>query len=208
MLIFPSAAVVGRIMPKEAFYQRLHLSGQLRQKFVTDVKRIVMEYKLAPDTINVARGAEVSEILILSLDLKKQTMDYRIVENIARQNAHKLLFLIKYEEQGHLALYYHKLYQTAWASLDNINLEVRGFDLDTVWEGFIDQIAFSNAEGKMMNANLSIDERLEKQDRINRLQKKIDKLERLSRNEIQPKKKFELYTQLQDLKQLLAKEDA
>lgn len=207
MLIFPRQAAVGKVMPKEAFYQKLNLSGQIRQKFVTDVKRIVMEYKLAPDTINVAHGEEVAEILILSLELKKQTMDYRIVENIARQNAHKLLFLIKYEEQGQLALHYKKLYKTSWMSLEDINLEVRGFELDTVWEGFIEQIALQNEEAGKANKVLSIDERLDQQDRINRLQKEIEKLERLSRNEIQPKKKFELYTRLQALKQLLAEEN-
>lgn len=206
MLTFTGQAAVGRIMPKEAFYKNLALSNQIRASFVADIKRIVMEYKLSPDTINVAQGTAVSEILILALELKKAAMDYRIIENIARQNAHKLIFLIKYEGQGQLALYYSKLYKTDWMPLDDINLEVRGFDLDRVWDGFIEQIAFQNAEPIMQHAELSIDERLNKQDRINRLQKEIEKLERQSRIEIQPKKKFELYTQLQGLKKLLAEE--
>ncbi len=206
MLTFPGQAAVGRIMPKEAFYKNLALSNQIRASFVADIKRIVMEYKLSPDTINVAQGTAVSEILILALELKKPAMDYRIIENIARQNAHKLIFLIKYEGQGQLALYHNKLYKTGWMKNDKITLEVRGFDLDRVWDGFIEQIAFQNAEPIMQHAELSIDERLNKQDRINRLQKEIEKLERLSRSEIQPKKKFELYTQLQGLKKHLDEE--
>jgi hypothetical protein len=114
--------------------------------------------------------------------------------------------LLKYEDQGQLALYHNKLYKTGWMLMDDITLEVRGFDLDAVWDGFIEQIAFQNAEPIMQHAELSIDERLNKQDRISRLQKEIEKLERLSRNEIQPKKKFELYSQLQGLKKLLAEE--
>lgn len=55
MLTFPSTAAVGRIMPKEAFYKRLTLSREIRDNFVADVKRIVMEYKLAPDTINICQ---------------------------------------------------------------------------------------------------------------------------------------------------------
>jgi len=135
-------------------------------------------------------------------------MDYRIIENIARQNAHKLIFLIKYEGQGQLALYYSKLYKTDWMPLDDINLEVKGFDLDRVWDGFIEQIAFQNTGPIMQHTELSIDERLNKQDRINRLQKEIEKLERLSRSEIQPKKKFELYTRLQGLKKHLDEENS
>lgn len=204
MLTFPSKATVGRIIPKEAFYKRLTLSSEIRDKFVADVKRIVMEYKLAPDTVNMAKGEEVSEILVLFIELKKQAMDYRIVENIARQNAHKLLFLLKYEEQGQLALYYSKLYKTSWMPLADINLEARGLNLDSIWEGFVEQIALQ--ENVPIDDRLSIPEKLRKQDSILRLQKEIEKLERLSRNEKQPKKQFELYTRLQGLKKLLAEE--
>ncbi|MDD2216600.1 MAG: DUF4391 domain-containing protein [Eubacteriales bacterium] len=205
MLTFPSKAAVGRIMPKEAFYKKLTLSSEIRDKFVADVKRIVMEYKLAPDTINMAKGEEVSEILVLFIELKKQAMDYRIVENIARQNAHKLLFLLKYKEQGQLALYYSKLYKTSWMPLADINLDARGLNLDSIWEGFVEQIALQE-NVVPVNERLSIPEKLRKQDAILKLQKEIEKLERLSRNEKQPKKQFQLYTRLQGLKRLLAEE--
>ncbi len=204
MLTFPSTAAVGRIMPKEAFYKRLTLSSEIRDNFVADVKRIVMEYKLAPDTINIAKGEEVSEILVLSIELKQQELDYRIVENIARQNAHKLLFLLKFGNKGQLALYYNKLYKTGWMLLADINLDARGLDLDNIWEGFIEQIALQ--ETVPVDDCLSVPEKLKKQDTILKLQKEIEKLERLSRNEKQPKKRFELYTQLQGLKEKLAEE--
>src|SRR5690606_13233151 len=71
VLDFPSKAAVGRIMPKEAFYKRLVLSSDLRNKFVSDIKRITMEYKLSPDTLNVENTGQVSEILVLSIELKK-----------------------------------------------------------------------------------------------------------------------------------------
>ena len=74
-----------------------------------------------------------------------------------------------------------------------------------VWEGFIEQIALQENVGPV-NDSLSIPEKLKKQDTILKLQKEIDKLERLSRNEKQPKKRFELFTQLQDLKKLLTEE--
>ena len=204
MLTFPSIAAVGRIMPKEAFYKRLTLSSEIRGNFVADVKRIVMEYKLAPDTINITKGEEVSEILVLSIELKKQEIDYRIVENIARQNVHKLLFLLKFGNKVQLALYYNKLYKTGWMPLADINLDARGLDLDSIWEGFIEQIALQ--ETVSVDDRLSVPEKLKKQDAILKLQNKIEKLERLSRNEKQPKKRFELYTQLHGLKEKLAEE--
>ena len=206
VLTFPKQAAVGRIMPKEAFYKNLKLSNEIREHFVSDVKRIILEYKLAADTINIPRGEEVSEILVLSIEQKKPAIDYRIIENIARQNPHRILFIIKYQDMGQLVVYFKKLYKTDWRPLAEINLEAKGFDLDSVWEGFIEQIAFQNEEFGMINAELLIDERLKKQDDFLKIKKRVEKLERLSRNEIQPKKKFELYTQLQGLKKLLNKE--
>ncbi len=202
MLTFPSKAVVGRIMPKESFYKRLTLSSAVREKFVSDVKRIIMEYKLAPDTLNVEKDGEISEILVLSIDLKKREMDYRIIENIARQNAHKLLFLLKFEEQAQLALYYNKLYKTCWMPLANLKLDARDFNLDNIWEGFIEQIALQE-DVISAGDKLPVAEKLKKQDTILKLQKEIDKLERLSRREKQPKKRFDLFSELKELQKEL-----
>jgi hypothetical protein len=205
MLNFPAKALVGRNMPKEAFYKHLSLSSELREKFVSDVKRLVLEYKLSPDTLNLERSGETPEILVLSIELKKQELDYRIIESIARQNAHKLLFLLKFQEQGQLALYYGKLYKTDWTPLADLKMEARGLNLDSIWEGFIEQIALQENIIPSCHS-LTVDEKLKKQDTILKLQKEIDKLERLSRSEKQPKKRFELFTRLQGLKQKLAEE--
>ncbi len=204
MLGFPTTAYVGCLMPKESFYKNLTLSRDIREKFVSDIKRIVLEYKLAPDTINVEPGNEADEILVLAIELKKPDFDYRIVEHIARQNPHQLLFLIKYLDKGQLALYFHKLYKTEWLPIQDLYLESRGFTLDKIWEGFVEQIALEIKECGLHNSESPIEERLKKQEIILRLQKEIDRMDRLSRNEKQPKKRFELYTQLQLLKQTLA----
>ncbi|MDD4591739.1 MAG: DUF4391 domain-containing protein [Parabacteroides sp.] len=83
-------------------------------------------------------------------------------------------------------------------------MDAKGLNLDSIWEGFIEQIAL---QGNVpVDERLSIPEKLKKQDTILKLQKEIDKLERLSRNEKQPKKRFELFTQLQGLKKELAEE--
>ncbi|WP_042356707.1 DUF4391 domain-containing protein [Bacillus rubiinfantis] len=204
MLDFPSKAVVGRIMPKEAFYKRLVLSSDLRNNFVSDIKRITMEYKLSPNTLNVEKAGEVSEILVLSIELKKKEVDYRIIENIARQNAHKLLFLLKFEDEGQLVIYHNKLYKAEWHQLSEIALETIGLNIDTIWVGFIEQIALQEEATK--NENLTVEEKLKKQEMIFNLQNEIHKLEKRSRKEKQPKKRFELFTQLQGLKKKLKEE--
>ena len=199
MIHFPSATAVGRVMPKEAFYKHLTLNAELKEKFVTDVKRISLANSLTAATLNLNPGTEISEILVLVIDLKKQEFDSRIIENIARQNKHKLVFLLRYEKSAKLSVYYRKLYSTDWEPIDDLELTATGFTLDDVWNGFLEQIALQKDIVASDN-NDDIDERLARQEAIFKLRKEIDKLESLTRREIQPKKKFELYQQLQELK--------
>jgi hypothetical protein len=129
--------------------------------------------------------------------------DPRIMESIARQNSHKLVFLLRCKEQGLLALLYHnKLYCTPWRPLDKLTLEANGFTLDAVWDGFLEQIALAEKE-YAPRAGLSVEERIKRQEAVEKLQAEIKKTEELARAEIQPKKKFELFQQVQELKREL-----
>lgn len=200
MIQLPSATTVGRVLPKEAFYQHLTLSGDLKEKFVADIKRITLSNSLTAATLNLEAGNEINEILVLTVELKKQQFDGRIVENIARQNPHKLLFLLRFEEKAQLAVYYGRLYTTAWVPDDKIGLQVKGFTLDAVWQGFLEQIALRDGLTEVLPGE-DFDTRLQRQERILKLQKEIEKLEKQTQREVQPKKKFALYEQLQKKKQ-------
>ena len=114
MIDLPAATVVHRRLPKEAFYKKLALNTAMKDKFVSDVESIFVENSLTKDNLNLADDSEVKEILVLSLTLKKQDFDDKILEVIARQNPHKLVFLMKFAEQSQLALYSGKLYKTNW----------------------------------------------------------------------------------------------
>lgn len=203
MITFPSTARVGRIMPKEAFYKQLALSPELKNKFVSDVWRITVEYTLTADSIHVDQSNEIHEILILSIQLKKEEFDYRIVEAIARQNAHKIVFILIYEDRSQLVLYYSKLYKTEWQPTEMILLDVKGRDLEAIWQGFIEQIVL--VPGHREIEGLSVDERIQRQEQIAKLQRNIEKLDSMTHREMQPKKKFEMYQQLQNLRKQLEK---
>lgn len=202
MIQFPKSTAIGRILPKEAFYKRLTLSNELKERFVSDVRRITLENSLTSNSLHMEAKAEIDEILVLAIDLKKQEFDYRLIENIARQNPHKIIFILRFENQGQLALYYRKLYRTNWEPISALSLEANGFSLDEIWAQFIEQIALlKNSESTYAAGD--IDELLKKQDIIAKLKKEIDKIEKLARVEKQPKKKFELAMNVQQLKKQL-----
>ena len=202
MIDFSSATVVRRRLPKEAFYKHLPLTKTLKDKFVSDVDRIIVENSLTKENLNLISDAEIKEILLLSINLKKQEFDGKVIEAIARQNPHKLVFLLVYEDRCQLALYHSKLYRTQWMDSSEVNLKPQGFSLDEIWDSFVEQIALYEERAENAAA-LSVDERLARQEQILKLEKLIEKTETSAWREKQSKKQFELYTRLRGYKQKL-----
>ncbi len=199
MIDFSAATVVHRQMPKEAFYKRLPLTKVLKEKFISDVDKIFVENSLTKDNLNLTEESEIKEILLLCISLKKQDFDAKIIEVIAKQNPHKLIFLLIYEDSRQLAIWHGKLYRTEWVSPFDIELKAKGFSLDEIWDSFIEQIAIGKEQAKAAG-ELSIDERLAIQEQIIKLEKQIQKTETAAWKEQQPKKRFELYQRLQGYK--------
>ena len=72
MLTFPSSTLVGRAVPKTAFYRNLELGTRLKQRFVDDVAGIEWVAKIAPSTLPVEDGSEVHEIVVFRFSLKAE----------------------------------------------------------------------------------------------------------------------------------------
>ena len=202
MIEFPAATAVHKRLPKEAFYKHLPLTKILKEKFVSDVDRIVVENSFTEENLNLASDAEIKEIMLLYISLKRQEFDGKVIEAIARQNPHELVFLLSFENQQQLAVYHNKLYRTLWMDHDEIALKLQGYSLDEIWYSFIEQIALYEERAKQTDA-LSIEDRLAIQDQILKLEKQIDKTENAMWKEQQPKKKFELHTRLREYQKKL-----
>ena len=54
MIIFPKSTLVGKPVPKTAFYRNLEVNAKIKQRFVDDVASVTWTAKIAPSTLNVA----------------------------------------------------------------------------------------------------------------------------------------------------------
>lgn len=201
MIDFPESTKTNRRIPKEAFYKHLSLSTALKSKFVSDISRIVAENSLTKENLNLVKDSEIKEILLLSIELKKQDYDQRIIEATAKGNPHNLVFLMSYEDQKQLAVYYQKLYMTEWMPKAKVELHLSGDSLEDIWSGLVRQIAIG--PDTLISSKMSLDDQLMRQDEIVQLQQQIKKLEKAAWGETQPKKKFALYQDLKKHKEQL-----
>lgn len=196
MIDFPESTKVHKRIPKEAFYQHLPMTASLKAKFVSDIDQIFVENSLTKENLNLFRKSEIQEILLLAVILKKHDYDERLLEAIAKQNPHKLVFLMAYEDECQLAVFHNKLYESSWMEKSKLHLSLHGNTLKEIWDDLIRQTAITTPS-VLQHQNETIDEQLREQEEIHQLTEAITKTEAAVRKEIQPKKKFNLYTRLQ-----------
>lgn len=106
-----------------------------------------------------------------------------------------ILFVLEYENESRLAIYHTKVMQTAWMPTEEQRVELKGLNLDTVWENIVIAVGGVNIE-----KGNSLDEQIEINEKKQKLEKEIAKLEKQARAEKQPKKKFELVQRVKELK--------
>jgi hypothetical protein len=91
---WPSAAKVGRIVPKNKLYEHATVSTVLREMFVSEVQRITWAYKLAEATINLSGTTAVPEIQVFQIDTKGDNVSQHILTAIDKAVKTPIIFEI------------------------------------------------------------------------------------------------------------------
>ena len=195
MLGLPKSTEMNKQLPKIAVYAKFNMTTAARDKIDTDISRITIVNEITPEKINIPAGDEVNSFFILLVALKKKDFDEKTVATLSKLIPQNILFVLEYEGQCKLAVYHTKLMQTEWKPTEDCTVELQGLNLDKVWENIVVDIGgMSIVDGNTLDEQIAIDERRQK------LEKEIDRLEKQARNEKQPKRKFELVQQLKILK--------
>ena len=85
LFAYPKQAAFGRNLPKTKLYEHTNLTRSMRNKLVSQIEKIVWQYKLAPETINLPSKKNAPEIEVFTITLK--TRDIRIEVLRAIDNA-------------------------------------------------------------------------------------------------------------------------
>ena len=70
LFAYPEQAAFGRILPKTKIYEHTRLTKTIRTKFINQIEKIVWQYKLAPETINLPSRKTAPEIEIFVVNLR------------------------------------------------------------------------------------------------------------------------------------------
>ena len=195
MLGLPKATEMSKQLPKKAIYTRFQMNAAAKDKIDADISRITIVNEIAPNKVNIPAGEVVKNFFVLLVSLKKKDYDERNIATLSKLIPQNILFILEYDGESRLAIYHTKVMQTEWKSSNEQRIELRGLNLDTAWENIVIAVSgVSLEQGNTLDEQIVIDEKRQK------MEKEINKLEKQARTEKQPKKKFELVQKIRELK--------
>ena len=201
MLNLPEVTELRKALPKAQIYRKFELTNAQQTKFDANISRIDIVNEVSSRTIPaIQEGQNVKSFYLLSVTLKTKNYEPKNIERIAKLIPQNLLFVLQFEEEIQLAVFCEKLFTTEWMPETKASIELSGLNFDEVWENIIKKI-----EGGEWKKELSLKENIEIKEKQEKLQKEIDRLEKLARKEVQPKKKFELVKQKSKLEEEFTK---
>ena len=208
MLRLPKSTEYNKRVVKKKFYEKLDVNSKLRNIFITQIQSVRWLYKIAPATINLAPGKTVSEIEIFEIKLTGPNLDKRILPLLDKGIPYHSLFLLEFEGRYQAWATYKEIsvkgnskicgyYSTGWEEESKLPLKLAGRDIDTVYENFLHQIA---GEALTARKGETFKERVERDARSQKLQKRINALERKKRAEKQFNKRLEINSEIKKFK--------
>ena len=208
MLGLPSTTEYNKRIPKQKFYENLSVNPALKRVFVEQIQNVMWANKIAPTTMSVSEGKEVTEIEVFKITLSNDSLDESALRQMDKQIPYHIIFVLEYNEKyqvwigykeassGDNAFKVNKYYHTDWLSEQDLQIRIDGLDMDSIYANLVRQI------GGIENSNdSSLGEQIADKEQREKLEKEIAKLEKLARTEKQPKKKFEYVQRVKKLKE-------
>lgn len=191
MLGLPKVTEMSKQLPKKAVYEKFQMNTAVKDKMDADISRMTIVNEITPDKVHIPAGEEVSSFFVLHVALKKKDFDEKTIAMLSKLIPQNILFILECEGESKLAIYHSKIMQTSWKKTEEQQIELKGLNLDKVWENIVVIVGnVSIEQGKTLDEQIAIDEKRQK------IKKEIDKLEKQARAERQPKKKYEMIKRL------------
>ena len=96
---YPKQAAFERVLPKNKIYEHAKPSSALREQFVRQIDKIVWQYKLAPETVNLPAKPSVPEIQIFSIALKKPELSEYVLRCIDQAIPLPIFYQLTFEDR-------------------------------------------------------------------------------------------------------------
>lgn len=198
ILGLPESTKVFNQLPKKQIFEQFRVSPKERKRFDDDIGRLAIVNEISPKTVNLDKGTKVDSIFFVRIELKNKEYDRKNLILISKLINQSMIFILEWEEQQKIAVYETELIESDWHNSEDFELKIEGINLDSVWNNFIIGIG-----GIVLEDDNTLIEQISLDTEREKLQERIDALDKRVRREMQPKKKRELWDELKSLRREL-----
>ncbi len=213
MLGLPKTTDFNKRIPKEKFYENLNITPAIKKCFIDQIRVIYWRNKIASTTTNLVSGSTVTEIEVIEIKLKSNALDEGVLRQIDKDIPYHILFLLEYEgkyqawiaykqssSSVNMAFKVNQYYHTDWLDEDKLPIKLEGMTVDAVYDNFAYQIA---GETLQAGKEESLQDAVERKEKITKLKKQIETLQSKIRREKQFNRQIEMSTEIKKLKKEL-----
>lgn len=209
MFDLPTTTEYNRKIPKQRFYENLSVSPSLKRLFVEQIQSIVWANKIAPSTVNVAVGKEVTEIEVFRISLTSDVLSEDVLLQMDKQIPYHIVFILENKSNYQLwigfkelittgssnAFKVNKYFHTEWLAEQDLHIRLNGMDMDSVYENLVRHFGDMDGKGNSLSEQIAADEQRVK------IEKEIELLTKKMNAEKQPNKKFKLMQKIKKLEE-------
>lgn len=197
MYNLPPQCAINKPLYKKAVFEKFNLKAAERERFDTDISRMVLVARVSTATVPaLTNGNEIEGFYVLQVALKRKDYDSKNILMLQKLIPQKLIFALQFEEQTQFCIFHTRLQQSAWMATDEAIIMLQGLSLDDVWNNIVATIGGLDAQ-----AEETIEEQIIKREQREKLLHQIESLEKQCRTEKQTRKKYELHQQILKLKE-------
>ena len=198
MFNLPANTEVNRPLPKKAIYAKFGLKPAQRDHFDEDISRLVISHEITSRTVPALATVDISAIYVVTVMLKRRDYDRKNIELLTKLIPQHMVMALVLDDQVQFAVFHERLFFSPWQLSDDAALSLDGLNLDAAWQSLVTAIGGINIQGEnTLTEQILADEQREK------LLKQIAALENKMRTTKQPRRKLELYQEIQKLKKFL-----
>jgi hypothetical protein len=211
-ITYPKQAAFGRVLPKNKIYEHSGATHAVREMFVRHVEQIVWQFKLAPETINLASKPGVPELQIFSIHLKTPALSHEVLRCIDGAIQFPIIFELAFEGKTQVVAAFKRpsdsdsrrwvvsdYFSTQWMPDDGARVTMPlALDLGLLYEQILQRLIPLN-----LRQNETITDLVMRVERLRIKENEVQKLTGKLTKEKQFNRKVEINAQLREMRQEL-----
>ncbi len=209
---YPRSAAFGRVPPKGKIYEHARPGPGAKELFVRRVERIVWEFKLSAETVNLKKTPAVPEIQVFGITLRDGELEEEVLRCIDRAIPFPILFELRHDGKVKPVAAYKRpseadstqwvlgeYFEAGWTPSDTPRKPLpMALDLEALYARLLMSLTdFPVRSGE------SLQDRMGRMERIGYKRREVEKCEARLRKEKQFNRKVAINAELRDLKREL-----